>query len=165
MGLFNNFKKKKVSPETSINDEFRSLFGNSLDRFAKEEFDVDISSESPISDKDITETLQSLSIPDCSEHAYQKYLYGEKLYKAGNIEKSENVLLESIKLGYLYPAVFNRLAIIYRKQKLYDKEVKIIESAIKLYAGKIGVETALRDLKNRLIKANALNEKQKNQQR
>lgn len=162
MWPFDKLKKKKSMPET-IDDEFEKLFGHSLDSFAKEDFGVDINSNSLVSDENITDFLRSKSIPECSEHAYQKYLYGEKLYKAGKIEQSESVLVQAIELGYLYPAVFKRLAIIYRKQKRYDKELSIIDSAINLYTGKIGVETSLRDLKTRRVRAKELFENQKSQ--
>jgi tetratricopeptide (TPR) repeat protein len=146
MGIFNIFKKKK--PKTT-DLEYEEMFGNKLDNFAKDEFNVNLKARTSLSEKDILDHLLDNSIPECSEHAHNKYRYAEKLYKQGKLDGSIKVLNDAINLGNIYPVVFNRLAIIYRKQKNYQAELETINTAIGLYEGKNAVQTALRDFKKK----------------
>lgn len=164
MGFFGLFRKNKKTiskKELSVDEEFSDMFGTELDNFAKSKFDVDLNGRDTAFDKKIADYLKVHSIPECSDHAYQKYLDGESLYKQGKLEQSIKTLEESIKLGNLAPAVFRRLAIIYRKQKDYQSELHVIDKAILLYTNKIDTKTALRDFKERRIRVEKLIANQK----
>lgn len=59
--------------------------------------------------------------------AFPLYEIGMRLYKNKQLEDAEKYLLASIDKGNNAPAVFERLAIIYRKQKRYQDEINISE--------------------------------------
>lgn len=56
---------------------------------------------------------------------FELYTIGEELYKNKQLDDAEKYLLASIDKGNDAPAVFVRLAIIYRKQKRYKDEINI----------------------------------------
>lgn len=68
---------------------------------------------------------------DVSEYnnVIELYDIGESLYRNKQLEDAEKYLLASIDKGNDAPAVFERLAIMYRKQKRYQDEIDICELA------------------------------------
>lgn len=71
--------------------------------------------------------------------------------KSGNISGAIKVYEQNIASDNPYPAThsFDRLMILYRKQKDYNNEIRIIEKAIKVFP-------SLNKYKERLIKAKSL---------
>ena len=146
MGLLNKFKRRKNRKTNQNTDqEFEEMFDHELDEFAKEQFDINLNLNSYISDDALAEFLNNRSLPECSDHAYNKYQYAEKLYKQGKLDASIKVLNDAIKLGNVTPVVYKRLAIIYRKKKDYKSELAVINEALRLYEGKIDVKTSFKD--------------------
>ncbi|MCF8020728.1 MAG: tetratricopeptide repeat protein [Vallitaleaceae bacterium] len=60
-------------------------------------------------------------------------LKGQELEKAGNIEKAKKLYEENIAKDFDGNHPYDRLAIIYRKEKDYDNEIRVLEHAIKVF--------------------------------
>lgn len=85
---------------------------------------------------------------------FEEEIKGIELYKQGKYKESEEFLLRSVKGEFNAPALYERLGILYRKQKRYDDEVEILKIGIK----NVGLSKKLNE---RLANAIVLNEKQK----
>lgn len=84
-------------------------------------------------------------LADCAKLNNQGIAYE----KSGNIDAAIRVYEQNISSNSPYPAThsFDRLMILYRKQKDYRNEIRIIEKAIKTFP-------SMDKYKERLIKAN-----------
>lgn len=69
--------------------------------------------------------------------------------RQGNLSQAEELYLMTIKADALKLEAYTRLMIVYRKQKLYKKELAIINKAIKTYEGAIKAEQQGRAQANR----------------
>ena len=85
---------------------------------------------------------------------FEEEIKGIELYKQGKYKESEEFLLRSVKGEFNAPALYERLGILYRKQKRYNDEVEILKIGIK----NVGLSKKLNE---RLANAIVLNEKQK----
>lgn len=85
---------------------------------------------------------------------FEEEIKGIELYKQGKYKESEEFLLRSVKGEFNAPALYERLGILYRKQKRYDDEVEILKIGIK----NVGLSKKLNE---RFASAIVLNEKQK----
>ncbi|MBO0451370.1 MULTISPECIES: TerB N-terminal domain-containing protein [Enterococcus] len=85
---------------------------------------------------------------------FDEEMRGIELYKEGNLKDAEEWLLRSVKANFDAPALYEKLGILYRKQKRFSDEVEIL---------KIGIKNAgnIPKLTERLAKAIELNEKDK----
>ncbi|HZW67819.1 MAG TPA: exonuclease domain-containing protein, partial [Pseudogracilibacillus sp.] len=80
---------------------------------------------------EINPPLLTFKDVDDYENAFELYDIGERLYKNKQLEDAEKYLLASIDKGNDAPAPFERLAIMYRKQKRYQDEINICELGLK----------------------------------
>lgn len=85
---------------------------------------------------------------------FNEEIKGINFYKQGKYKEAEDWLLRSVKGNFDAPALYERLGILYRKQKRYKDEVEILKIGIK----NVGLSSKLNE---RLAKAIELNEKQK----
>lgn len=101
---------------------------------------------------------------DLFEKQYQKNQRAIKCEKNGDIERAKMLYQEVIDLGFDGSHPYNRLAIIYRKEKNYEKEVQVLERAVRVYENTIGkqrpgMKKKLDGFKERLEKAKQLKSK------
>lgn len=89
-----------------------------------------------------------------SSDGFDEEIKGINYYKQGNYKDAEEWLLRSVKGNFDAPALYERLGILYRKQKRYNDEVEILKIGIK----NVGFNSKLNE---RLAKAIELNEKSK----
>ncbi|MBX8938852.1 TerB N-terminal domain-containing protein [Enterococcus gilvus] len=85
---------------------------------------------------------------------FDEEIKGIELYKQENFKEAEEWLLRSVKGDFDAPGLYERLGILYRKQKRFSDEVEILKIGIK------NVENNTK-LNERLAKAIELNEKNK----
>ncbi|MBW8350732.1 tetratricopeptide repeat protein [Bacillus sp. IITD106] len=71
--------------------------------------------------------------------AFELYKIGEELYKQGQYSESEKYLKASVKKNNEAPALYRRLAILYRKQKRYQDEINILEYGKKILQQSTGI--------------------------
>lgn len=85
---------------------------------------------------------------------FEEEIKGIAFYKDGKLKEAEEWLLRSVKGNFDAPALYERLGILYRKQKRFSDEVEIL---------KIGIQNVGNNhkLTTRLSKAIELNEKSK----
>lgn len=85
---------------------------------------------------------------------FDEEMRGIELYKEGNLKDAEKWLLRSVKANFNAPALYEKLGILYRKQKRFSDKVEIL---------KIGIKNAgnIPKLTDRLAKAIELSEKDK----
>jgi tetratricopeptide (TPR) repeat protein len=95
------------------------------------------------------------------DDGYKSQMIGFKLYKQGNVEKAEAYLLDAVKKEFNAPALYDKLAILYRKQKRYKDEVQILELGIKIMDKYKTQGAKVPKLKERLSKAKELYERNK----
>lgn len=98
------------------------------------------------------------------QKAYAIYCKGEDFYEKGNLEEAEKELLKGVEMKAEVPAIYNRLAIIYRKQKRYDDEIKILRKAITNLNFTFGSKKRL-SLQKRLSRVSELALKQRREKR
>lgn len=60
-------------------------------------------------------------------------LKGKELEKAGNVEKAKKLYEENISKNFEGNHPYDRLAIIYRKEKDYDSEIRVLNHAINVF--------------------------------
>ncbi|WP_159457871.1 MULTISPECIES: TerB N-terminal domain-containing protein [unclassified Listeria] len=89
-----------------------------------------------------------------SADGFDEEIKGINYYKQGNYKDAEEWLLRSVKGNFDVPALYERLGILYRKQKRYNDEVEILKIGIK----NVGFNSKLNE---RLARAIELNEKNK----
>lgn len=80
---------------------------------------------------------------------------GIKYEKKGMIKKAIEQYEENVEDGYWGIHPYERLVIIYRRLKLYDDEIRIINEAIKAFS-KHGYYREVDEFKKRLVKAETL---------
>ncbi|EUJ22710.1 hypothetical protein PGRAN_12199 [Listeria grandensis FSL F6-0971] len=85
---------------------------------------------------------------------FEEEMKGFEYYKQRDYEAAEEWLLRSVKGNFDAPALYEKLGVLYRKQKRFSDEVEIL---------KIGIKNVIFNprLNERLAKAIELNEKQK----
>ncbi|NML39196.1 tetratricopeptide repeat protein [Chitinophaga sp. G-6-1-13] len=74
---------------------------------------------------------------------------GLQLEKAGEPDKAIQLYLQVVKKDHLNAAAYNRLMVLYRKQKAPRKEIAIINEAIKAYEDNVKTEQSAWMKKNR----------------
>ncbi|MGN7824007.1 tetratricopeptide repeat protein [Chitinophaga sp. 22536] len=74
---------------------------------------------------------------------------GLQLEKEGEPEKAIQLYLDVVKKDHLNAAAYNRLMVLYRKQKAPRKEIAIINEAIKAYEDNVKAEQSAWSKKNR----------------
>lgn len=92
------------------------------------------------------------------------------LEKMGRIEEAKEKYIETIRLGFDASYAFDRLNILYRKEKDYEREIDNCKQAIKLFedlviVGRLDAEDKLNKYKERLKRATELNQKQLNREK
>lgn len=88
-------------------------------------------------------------------------LKGIQLEKQGKVEQAIILYEENVKESFEGNHPYDRLAVIYRKNKLYNEEKRVLEKAIKVFEEYVSIKRLDRNVKlgkfkNRL---NILNEK------
>lgn len=91
---------------------------------------------------------------DPLSNGFDEELKGIELYKKGELKEAEEWLLRSVKGNFDAPGLYERLGILYRKQKRFSDEVEILKIGIK----NVGNSPKLTE---RLARAIELNEKNK----
>ncbi len=86
----------------------------------------------------------------------QRNLKGIELEKKGNVDEAIEIYEKLAKEGFDGSHPYNRLAIIYRRQKQYDEEIRVLERAIEVYNV---LSRSLDEFEKRLEKARLLKEK------
>lgn len=111
-----------------------------------------------ISKSSMDKMIQDKAIRDAKDKALsqcvEKNNKGTAYEKSGNISAAIRIYEENISSIHPYPArhAFDRLMIIYRKQKDYTNEIRVIEKAIKVFPSEP-------KYKERLVKTKLLNMK------
>ena len=62
-------------------------------------------------------------------------LIGIELEKANEVDKAIELYEMNLKQGFDGSHPYTRLAVIYRRRKQYDEEIRVIEKAIKVFKG------------------------------
>ncbi len=96
----------------------------------------------------------------------QNNIDGKELEKAGRVDDAVKLYLYNVKSRFEGSHPYDRLAIIYRKAKEYDKEIDILKRAIDVFENDVILERPDRDrkikrFKDRLAKAEKLKESSK----
>lgn len=81
---------------------------------------------------------------------------GTKYEKEGNIEKAIETYEKNVSLGYTATHSYDRLCIIYRKQKDYENEIRIINLFLTNFPNTKTFEKSIEKYKTRLSKATEL---------
>ena len=81
------------------------------------------------------------------DSARERMAHARELESEGDYKSAEKLYLRLIKNKLTDIQAYNRLMIIYRKQKLYQKEVDIIDQAIKMME-----QSSSRDSENKKIR-------------
>lgn len=97
--------------------------------------------------------------------AYETNKLAMELENMGRVEDAKGKYLEAIKLGFDGSYPYDRLNIIFRKEKKYDAEIDICRQAIKVFSdlvivGRSDAGDKLNRYKERLERATELNQKQ-----
>ncbi|WP_235806136.1 hypothetical protein, partial [Lentilactobacillus parafarraginis] len=77
-------------------------------------------------------------------------------FKSRKYNQCEKEALEQISRGNKYPLIYQILAQLYRKSKLYEKEADILKQGIQAQIDIHNPGVAKRDFKRRLVKVNEL---------
>jgi len=84
---------------------------------------------------------------------------GIQLEKDGKVDKAVELYEKVIAHDFIGSHPYNRLAIIYRKRKDYDNEIRVLEKAIYVYENKNSTGNKLEGFKDRLSRAKELKNK------
>lgn len=84
-------------------------------------------------DKEITKSEMPTKIKDQIEIEYDINATGIEAEKNGDINLAIALYEKNVSNGFVGSHPYQRLAIIYRKQKRYDDEIRVLECAIKAY--------------------------------
>lgn len=167
MGLFDfgNRKKISISSQTvrlsmSDIDKYRWVMGDYLYQkyctanlvYNQQYFNVGIELFNKWKEKYKKEEDQKAIDSQMSEKS-QLAIQHEK---SGNIEEAIRLYQELVDTKYDWLFVYTRLIILYRKQKMYDKEIATIKSTISHFGRKKGYEKEKEKLQKRMIKAKEL---------
>lgn len=60
-------------------------------------------------------------------------LKGRELERAGRVDEAIPLYEANLADGFLAPGPYNRLAIIYRRQKRFEEEIRVLQRAIEVY--------------------------------
>lgn len=63
-------------------------------------------------------------------------LKGKELENQGKVEEAKQLYLQNINEGFEGNHPYDRLAIMFRKEKVYDKEIEVLEKAINVFKKK-----------------------------
>lgn len=74
-------------------------------------------------------------------------LKGKELESHGEIEKAKELYLQNVNERFEGNHPYDRLAIIYRKERAYDKEIEVLEKAINVFEKKVNKQRADRQPK------------------
>ncbi|WP_202882531.1 hypothetical protein [Gracilibacillus saliphilus] len=88
-------------------------------------------------------------------------LKGKELEKEGKVEEAMSLYWENVNERFDGNFPYDRLTVIYRKQKDYDKEIEVLERAVHVFKTKVNKERAdrtpkLEKFEERLAKAKEL---------
>lgn len=172
MGLFDFTNKRKAETKSqtirlsmSDIDKYRWVMGDNM--YSKynaanlinnqEYFNVGIGLLSKWKEKYAKEEAQKVVNKQMSDKSSLAMQYE----KSGDIDKAITLYQELVDAKYDWIIVYNRLIILYRKQKLYDKEMEIIKSAIIRFGRKKEYEKDKIKLQERLGKVKNLQLKKK----
>ncbi len=92
-------------------------------------------------------------IPKSNDDGFEASYQGYELYKQGNYIEAEKALLYAVEKSVDAPAVYERLAILYRKQKRYTDEVAILQHGLAIMKKKRTRGAKIPVLERRLNKA------------
>ncbi|OXS61555.1 hypothetical protein B1B00_09095 [Bacillus sp. DSM 27956] len=67
----------------------------------------------------------------------ERNLKGKKLESQGKVEEAKELYLQNVNEGFDGNHPYDRLAIIFRKEKAYDKEIEVLEKAIYVFENKV----------------------------
>lgn len=167
MGLFDftNKRKAEIKSQTirlsmSDIDKYRWVMGDNLYRKYnaanlinnQEYFNVGVGLLSKWKEKYAKEEAQKAINKQMSDKSSLAMQYE----KSGDIDKAIILYQELVDAKYDWIIVYNRLIILYRKQKLYDKEMEIIKSAIVRFGRKKGYEKEKEKLYDRMARVKDL---------
>lgn len=77
----------------------------------------------------------------------ERNLKGKELESQGKCEEAKELYHLNVNEGFEGNHPYDRLAIIYRKEKAYDKEIEVLEKAINVFESKVNSERADQQLK------------------
>lgn len=95
----------------------------------------------------------------------ERNLKGKKLEGAGKVDKAIKLYEKNIAEEFEGNHPYDRLAIIYRKRKQYEDEIRVLKQAIDVFekekhsSERNDIEPKLKKFRDRLIKAEMLNNK------
>lgn len=88
------------------------------------------------------------------DHYYRQSQHVTTFWRKKQLEKLETLGLKAINEGNWYPAIYQTLAMLYRKQKRYPEEAKVLKIGIERNQKNPGV--AKRDFAKRLTRVQQL---------
>ncbi|WP_202081592.1 tetratricopeptide repeat protein [Caldalkalibacillus salinus] len=74
-------------------------------------------------------------------------LKGKELESQGKIDEAKELYLQNVNEGFEGNHPYDRLAIMFRKEKAYDKEIEVLEKAINVFEKKVNKQRADRQPK------------------
>lgn len=74
-------------------------------------------------------------------------LKGKELESQGKVEEAKQLYLQNVNEGFEGNHPYDRLAIMFRKEKAYDKEIEVLEKAINVFEKKVNKQRADRQPK------------------
>lgn len=93
------------------------------------------------------------------DHFYRQGLRISNLWQDKNLKYVERIGTKAIAEGNWYPIIYKVMAMLYRKQKRYAEEVKVLELGIQRNQKNPGI--AKRDFAKRLVRVQQLMESSK----
>ncbi|GED16765.1 hypothetical protein AM501_26890 [Aneurinibacillus migulanus] len=98
---------------------------------------------------------------ELTTYGYQKDNEAISLERVGDMQKAIEIYEHLIEVGYDGPHPYQRLAIIYRKQKQFKDEIRVLERAVFVYENivchkRVDRIPKLNKFKERLVKVRAL---------
>ena len=105
---------------------------------------------------DITENKRLKDLFELQNKTAELNNKGIKYEKEGNIEKAIETYEKNVSLGYTATHSYDRLCIIYRKQKDYENEIRIINLFLTNFPNTKTFEKSIDKYKTRLSKATEL---------
>ncbi|WP_198507842.1 tetratricopeptide repeat protein [Bacillus sp. FJAT-45037] len=100
--------------------------------------------------------------PSNENEKVERNLKGMELEKNGELDQAIKLYEMNVQEGFDGNHPYDRLAIIYRKQKLYNEEIRVLERAIEVFSNlketssRQDIDPKLKKFKDRLDKANEL---------
>lgn len=103
-----------------------------------------------------TLNYQSYIQPVYDDHGYSLWAEGETARVQGDFDKAFELFKRAESEGYNCPAIFTSYAMIYRKQKDYEKEIAILEKALKIFDGDPSATSSMNKFLDRKRRAQEL---------